>query len=217
MFQFFCPEEFHPIRSMKIVFFIVKKDRCRMHLQRQKNMLAFDILREWISEDIRPKMALSSNARNLSFFSNRSQIGLGERMTKELSMYLHGIGSEDSKIVIKALEPYCITPLHFCSSKEKLSDVDIENNGNTSLLVDVDAIGDLEDAVDELITFRKKYPNVVVVMISAFVLSDDFGTYRQLICDATLRSPVSQGRVKGGLTAAILNKMHSMPSIITAA
>ena len=180
-------------------------------------MRAFDAVREWVSEGLRPKTAPSTTARNLSLLPNRSQIGLGERVTKEELVYLYGIGNEDTEIVLKALEPYCITPLHVYSSKETLSDLDMENSGNTSLFVDVDAIGDLEDAVDELITFRKQYPNVVVVMISAFVLSDDFGTYRQLICDATLRSPVSQSRVKSGLMAAKINKMHSMPSIITAA
>lgn len=188
-----------------------------MHQQYKNMTLAFEIFREltsrWLGSEVPAKGAHTVS----NFFDNRSDFALPDNGKGADTVYLFGVGIDDTRTVQSTLKEYSITPCQFCSATHNLSNVIPAAVGTTYLLVDVDAIGDLEDAVDELIAFRRKHPSIVVVIISAFVMSDEFGTYRQLICDATLRSPISKRRVKGGLVAARHNKLHSLPSIMAVA
>ncbi|MGJ8589961.1 MAG: hypothetical protein ACSHXW_17605 [Yoonia sp.] len=188
-----------------------------MHLQRRNNMLAFDIFRKLASVALKRETSPIRPARSMSSFSNRSQAVGRDSITANDAVCLFGLGMEDTKTALKVLKSSCITDIQFSASTGCLSGLTCADFQTTYLLVDIDAMGDLEDAVDELIAFRKKCPNVVVVMISAFVLSDDFETYRQLICDATLRSPISQGRLMSGLVSAKHNNSYGMPHIVAAA
>jgi len=130
---------------------------------------------------------------------------------------LFGMSHDDTGVALQVFKPKSVVPVRHCCDTLSLSDVDVDDAKTTVLLVNVDTLGDVEDAVDELIAFRKQYPAVIVMMVSACVLGDDFGTYRQLICDATLRSPISQTRLENGLAAAMENNLHRLPQIRSAA
>jgi hypothetical protein len=174
-----------------------------MFRQQSKNItLPFDIFGDVLSFDVKSKTGLIGVDSNLSrFFRGRVR----QSAPVQDTVCIFGVGRDDTSIVLRTLKTHGIDLIHGSSSKRCLSDVIPADIGTTYLIVNVDAMGDLEDAVDELITFRKRCRNVVVVMISACVLSDDFGSYRQLICDATLRSPISQSRFEDALIAAKQN------------
>ena len=164
--------------------------------------------------DVKGKTGPIGAHSNLSVFF-RSRVR--SRPPAQDTVYLRGVGHDDTSVVLRTLTTHSISPTQEFSSMRCLSDVMPADAGTTYLIVNVDAMGDLEDAVDELITFRKRCPDIVVLMISAYVLSDDFGSYRQLICDVTLRCPISQGRFEDGLVAARENNLHRLPRIISAA
>jgi len=172
------------------------------------------MIRDALSFDVRRNSRSVSSNNTLSLFSHM-QLPFVARTTAPAkdTVCLFGVGSEDTLVALQALKAYSITPIQKSSSKARLEDVTPADTGTTYLVVNVDAIGELEDAVDDLTAFRKRCPNVVVVMISAFVLSDDFGSYRKLICDATLRSPISQGRFEESVIAARLNKFQNMTQV----
>jgi hypothetical protein len=72
------------------------------------------------------------------------------------------------------------------------------------IIIDIDAFDGLATGVDALLSFRQKY-NHIVLLCSASVTKDDFGTERLVICDASLRLPLSLSRLRNGLNAAIAN------------
>mgnify|MGYP007117149188 CR=1 FL=1 len=63
------------------------------------------------------------------------------------------------------------------------------------VVVNIDAFGDTGEAVDCLMAFRQQRPTVRVVAVTRACTGDDFGSERQMICDATLRAPVSCNRL----------------------
>lgn len=75
----------------------------------------------------------------------------------------------------------------------------------THVLVNLDAFDSIEAAVEALITFREKTPDLIVVAFSEMTSGDDFGSERAAICDATLKLPVSTPRLADGLVTAFLN------------
>ena len=189
---------------------------CNPLMQQQVKSVTFllQMFRDTLSLDERCNSRSVSSNNTPNLFSHM-QLPFLARTTAPAkdTVCLFGVGSEDTLVVLQALKTYGITPIQKSSSKARLEDVTPADTGTTYLVVNVDAIGELEDAVDELIAFRKRCPNVVVVMISAFVLSDDLGSYRKLICDATLRSPISQGRFEQSVIAARLNKFQNMTQV----
>lgn len=183
--------------------------------QQVRNLtLRLHMVRDALSFDVRRNSWSVSSNNTLNLFS-RMLLRFVARTTVPAkdTVCLFGVSSEDTLVVLQALKSYSITPIQKSSSKARLEDVNPADTGTTYLVVNVDAIGELEDAVDDLTVFRKRCPNVVVVIISAFVLSDDFGSYRKLICDATLRSPISQSRFEKSVIAARLNKFQNMTEV----
>ncbi len=73
------------------------------------------------------------------------------------------------------------------------------------VVVNFDAFEDTESGVDALFTFRMQASEFVIILCSAYASGDDFGTERAAICDATLRLPVSEHRVRAGLMAGTEN------------
>jgi len=73
------------------------------------------------------------------------------------------------------------------------------------LFVNVDSFADVENAVNELLVFRKLRPEVIVIIISRNFLVDDLGSDRKCICDVSLRAPVSFARFKRGVLTALEN------------
>lgn len=73
------------------------------------------------------------------------------------------------------------------------------------LLVDSDYIGDVEDTVDFCIQLRRAKPGLKIILISSEVRDDDFTTERMMACDATLKAPFSESRLRQAVAAAQRN------------
>lgn len=69
-----------------------------------------------------------------------------------------------------------------------------------------EAFEDTEAAVDEYILFRRKFPDISVIIVSRDVRNDDLSSERSAICDATLRYPFTPERLSGALKAATENR-----------
>lgn len=91
------------------------------------------------------------------------------------------------------------------SDVQQLHDVSCMDSGFTHVLVNFDAFDDVEAAVETLMTFRPRAPDLIIVACSEVVSGDDVGSERARICDATLKLPVSTPRLIDGLVKAFLN------------
>lgn len=80
------------------------------------------------------------------------------------------------------------------------------------LILDLDAFGDLEEAIDWLLDLRSHRPEVVVLAASADFRSDDFSRERLAIADASLKLPASRSRLMSGLISALNNHRHCRAS-----
>lgn len=83
----------------------------------------------------------------------------------------------------------------------------------THVIVNLDAFESMEDAVEALLAFRKRAPDSVVIAVSSQVAGDDLGQERSAICDATLRFPVTERRLRQGLTRGQANRADSLRSL----
>jgi len=79
------------------------------------------------------------------------------------------------------------------------------------LIVDIDAFDTLSVAVDRLIAFRTKTPNVAVVIASSELSRHDFSVERAPVADVSLRLPVPRAALGLGLGVALTN-MASRPA-----
>jgi hypothetical protein len=70
------------------------------------------------------------------------------------------------------------------------------------VVLNLDAFGDVDHAVETLRRFRARIPEMAIVLISSEVRADDFGPERAPICDVTLRAPASLLRLKEALHLA---------------
>ncbi|MGP9789980.1 hypothetical protein [Roseinatronobacter sp. NSM] len=75
----------------------------------------------------------------------------------------------------------------------------------THVLINFDAFEDTEAGVETLLTLRGKNTNAVTILCSKVVSSDDFDSSRILICDATLKMPLTDKRLRNGFIAANAN------------
>lgn len=75
----------------------------------------------------------------------------------------------------------------------------------THLIVNIDSFPDLESAIVSLMEFRQKTGEMAVVIVSSQVQDDDLSQERRSICDATLRLPVTEQRLRRGLLEASVN------------
>jgi hypothetical protein len=87
----------------------------------------------------------------------------------------------------------------------ELNDIANSNADYSILVVNMDAFSSIDAGVDALLQFRDMRPDVTVVVASSAVAGDDLETSRRVICDATLRLPVSSDRLEKGLSAAVEN------------
>ena len=70
------------------------------------------------------------------------------------------------------------------------------------LLINIDVFEDLFDAVDILTCLRERHPEIIVLIISAGFLVDDFDHHRITICDAALRPPVTRHKLDAAMDFA---------------
>jgi CheY-like chemotaxis protein len=85
----------------------------------------------------------------------------------------------------------------------------------THVIVNLDGYEFMEDAVDALFDFRQRSKDVVVIAISAMVASDDLGLERRAICDATLRLPLTERRLRRGLVEGRANNLATQQDGLT--
>lgn len=77
--------------------------------------------------------------------------------------------------------------------------------GFTHIFVNLDAFEDVASGVDALMSCRPNVPDRIIVACSEMVGGDDFGSERSMICDATLKLPISTPRLANGLLTAQMN------------
>ena len=87
----------------------------------------------------------------------------------------------------------------------------IERNrgARIALLLEVHS-EDLEDRVDECLDLRARFPECPIILMSETFGMNDFSTDRMAICDASLRSPVSQVAFKLAIPAVFANHREFM-------
>jgi len=72
-------------------------------------------------------------------------------------------------------------------------------------LIDLDAIGGVENAYEALRRLREDRPGLPVIMASNFFRADDFGLERLPLCDVSLRLPCSFAAFEFALSLAEIN------------
>jgi hypothetical protein len=78
--------------------------------------------------------------------------------------------------------------------------------GPATLVIGIDALGGLQDAVEALLAFRADWPEVGIVIASHHFKRDDFSPERRAIADASLRLPATQSRLGLAIAAAARHK-----------
>jgi hypothetical protein len=116
-----------------------------------------------------------------------------------------GFAENDTVLMRDLLRQVGLGPCASCVPVDQLLDIALLDNGFRYLVVNIDAFEDCDAAVTTLLEFRQLRGDVVVVLVSSAVAMDDLGSERRLICDATLRAPVTLGRLQRGITAAFEN------------
>jgi hypothetical protein len=79
--------------------------------------------------------------------------------------------------------------------------------GCGGLIVQIDGFGEIEDIVDQLMSFRRKAPAVPLILISAGFRQDRLGAERLALCDVSLRDPVGLGKMPAVLEQALQNNL----------
>lgn len=120
-----------------------------------------------------------------------------------LLMGFEGKPLRDARSMVRAAG---VTSCASCQDVGQLQDVAEMHGAFSHLVVNFDAFETSNEAVEALFAFRLKQRQVVVVLVSASVSVDDLTAERKSICDATLRAPVSSGRLYRGLVAASCNR-----------
>lgn len=74
-------------------------------------------------------------------------------------------------------------------------------------VIDIDAFGGICATYDILRSLRERLPGLALILLSAEVASDDFGTSRLAIADVTLRKPLSCTTLELGVIEAHQNNL----------
>lgn len=137
-----------------------------------------------------------------------------ERLWRNLARRIERPPFPHARVLLAGFEPDAVPALRdqlrgigvagaaSCPSLERLSDAAAAADGSTVIVVNGDAFADAESLVDTLLALRRQAPWLAVILVSAKVARDDFGAERRMICDATLRHPVSSARMKQALQVA---------------
>lgn len=79
--------------------------------------------------------------------------------------------------------------------------------GWSMLLLAVDDLGGITAVIDDLLALRRHAPDLPVLLFSTEVRGDDLSTDRLMLCDATLRLPVTPARFGAALADAAGNNI----------
>lgn len=102
-------------------------------------------------------------------------------------------------------EKFSIAGVASCNSVACLNDVDLSSGTITHVMVNADAFEDFGEAVDALLSYRKRDTNSAVILASSRIAADDLGSERRPICDVSLRFPLSLNRLVDGTLMASAN------------
>ena len=116
-----------------------------------------------------------------------------------------GFAEDDAVVMRTLLRQIGLGPCASCVQIDKLQDIGSLHNVFSYLFVNIDAFADSDAAVTALLAFRQLRIDVVVMLVSSAVAKDDLGAERAMICDATLRAPVTLARLQRGVSAAFEN------------
>jgi len=79
------------------------------------------------------------------------------------------------------------------------------NAGSRIALVIEARSADLDERIEECLSLRARFPSCPIILLSETFGKNDFSTERMAVCDASLRSPVSQVAFKLAVPAALSN------------
>lgn len=87
----------------------------------------------------------------------------------------------------------------------------ILDHGQVSLVViDLDALGDLEEATEKLLLQRMRTPHIPTIIASRKFLRDDYGSERIWIADASTCFPFGRNRLATAISQALVNNSSWM-------
>jgi hypothetical protein len=72
--------------------------------------------------------------------------------------------------------------------------------------VDADQFDHWDEAINLCLWIRQTAPRMPILLFSNEVRTDDFGPERLTICDATLRTPLSESRFVEGVIHAVRSR-----------
>lgn len=116
-----------------------------------------------------------------------------------------GFAEAETVIMRDMLRQIGLGPCVSSFQTDALQDLASLKNAFSYLVVNADAFEDTETAVTALMDFRYRRDDVVIILASTNVAFDDLGAERRMICDATLRAPVTLSRLRRGVAAAFEN------------
>lgn len=148
---------------------------------------------------------ISDEVQSLEYFFNRVDEGMKMRAIFCARVLLVAFSPEQLQGLRDYLRGMGVHVTAATPNVKQLPDVGRMGTGFTHILINFDAFDDLETGVEVLSAFRKHFGHVLI-LCSAQVASDDLGSERSAICDATLRSPVTPERLRLALRAATTNR-----------
>ncbi len=139
--------------------------------------------------------------RLFSEFKTRSEL-IDPSQARVLLIGFEGEALTDMRKLVRAAG---VSSSASCSDVGPLYAVVGMEEAFTHLIVNFDAFGSTNEAVDSLMAFRVLSQDFILLVVSASVAGDDLTAERKVICDATLRAPLAVSRLRDGLIAASAN------------
>lgn len=128
---------------------------------------------------------------------------------KNGSVLIHGYGGRDRFAIAEWLKDlYGVDPLFLASKRPTVEDVRGYARQIDIAYIEAEAIGDAEDVVDFCLALRAAAPSLPLVLYTTGVAVSDFSTVRSVICDVTLKRPVSRTAVALSVESAFENNAH---------
>lgn len=88
---------------------------------------------------------------------------------------------------------------------EAIQDLQEKSQTWSYVLIQIDDFGGIDVVIDALLLLRGAAGNCPVILLSSETVSDDLTSERLVLCDATLRLPVSLTRFEAGLVESMFN------------
>ena len=81
------------------------------------------------------------------------------------------------------------------------------------VFVDADFMGDVVETVDLCLRMRNHFRNSILIVISSELRGNDLTAERSAICDATLKTPLTERSIQTGVSAAYANRNSGAVSL----